>query len=315
MNLELNLTHIVSKLNDELAQFEKEWDERNLELKAYQLVFEDKDDLTPYFNSDEKVDMQHVNTINLKAWIGAVDSTCILLATTNKGLLFAFRACVVLSYSGKPRAFLRLGPYLIHLNSNNLDNMNYLLSLNGEKNLMNQVIRIRIERILQKLLATNLKNSLILIDGSLRYSVVEPKPFNLKDIIEISKERDNHIIAISKKTIIKNIQNLTSKLFECKDAPLIIPLSLNGEVSLGHITITKFTRDGIPLRVDYQNSLKLALSMLLSNDSFNFGYPESLSLAHRLSIFNALEISSLKCYVKAKGAIEVPSYNFRTLVL
>jgi len=300
MDKELNLTYLIEDLDREFTHL--------LDLKDCQLIFdEDEEDMIPLFFEDKDVEIKKVQLLPIKSWVAAVDSTCIKLATTNKGNIFALRATIVFSHN-KNKKFFRIGPYLLHIKAKEE-------FFSSERNLLTQILRLRIERKLQKFLAENLEKSVIIIDGSLKYSIFEPKPYNLKEIFKEAKGKGNLIVGISKKSNLLHLQRLISYLHKCEESPSLIVFPKREELSLGQITLTKFTKFGVPLRVDYQDALDLSLSILLNNEDFYLGYPESLNLAHRLSIFTSLELLTLKCYVIKKGAIEVPSYNLRRLVL
>jgi hypothetical protein len=87
----------------------------------------------------------------------------------------------------------------------------------------------------------------------------------------------------------------------------------------GRVLLIKFSKDGLVFRADFGtfdlNVCEQTLSKIKYNDRFWRGYPESLRIAHHLSIITNSEIFSIKSYLKKIGAIELPSENVREIIL
>ncbi|MEM0010650.1 MAG: hypothetical protein QXT84_03025, partial [Candidatus Bathyarchaeia archaeon] len=58
------------------------------------------------------------------------------------------------------------------------------------------------------------------------------------------------------------------------------------------------------------------LGKILWNDSFRYGYPESLIMAHNLSVFDRVEEVSVKSAIaKSLNIVQVPAHNLRKMLL
>jgi hypothetical protein len=129
---------------------------------------------------------------------------------------------------------------------------------------------------------------------------------------------NNIVIGLSKTTRIGLLNRLSQVLYACQNIPSY--LDVNRFVSPflskveGHIVLSRFSEDGHPYRVDISltSNVNMSLSFLSANDSFYHGYPETLRIAHHLSIFTATQVDSIKSYlVQNGGVLELSSENLR----
>jgi len=67
--------------------------------------------------------------------------------------------------------------------------------------------------------------------------------------------------------------------------------------------LAKFSSNGLVFRLDIANTDEppgVVLGRILWNDSFSAGYPESLKVAHHLSVFTKADDQALKAFVTGR---------------
>ena len=85
--------------------------------------------------------------------------------------------------------------------------------------------------------------------------------------------------------------------------------------------LAKFSADGLVFRVDIaaQNddeSLARVLGTILWNDAFSSGYPDSLKVAHHLSVFSKADDQALKAFVTRRFKLrQLPTFSLRRIAL
>jgi hypothetical protein len=83
--------------------------------------------------------------------------------------------------------------------------------------------------------------------------------------------------------------------------------------------LAKFTPDGLVFRLDVAQSpepVQQTLGRILWNDAFASGYPDSLKVAHHLSVFSKAEDQALKAYVTRRFRLrQLPTFSLRRIVL
>jgi hypothetical protein len=86
-----------------------------------------------------------------------------------------------------------------------------------------------------------------------------------------------------------------------------------------HTLLAKFSRDGLVFRLDLARSrgrIEQTLGCILANDSFTVGYPESLRVAHHLSVFARSEDMALKAYITNRYSLKhLRSFGLRRITL
>tara|TARA_B100001971_G_scaffold200736_1_gene212657 strand:- start:160 stop:1212 length:1053 start_codon:yes stop_codon:yes gene_type:complete len=255
-----------------------------------------------------------------------IDSSCIHIAETDVGSVYASRASAVLSQHGRLSRCIRIGPIIYYFDeitasqlSNELTGTNRLAKLFLlDRSLTQQVIRERLEQSVAFELVRMMSHSIIMLDGCLRSSKFENIKNGLRTLLEFAEKKDNTIVGLSKTTQVGLLNRFSQVLYSSQNIPAY--LDVNDFMSPfinhveGHIILVRFSSDGHPFRVDISSfsDIKKSLSLLLSSDSFYHGYPETLRLAHHLSIFNATQSDSIKSYlVKNMGVVEIPSEDIR----
>jgi hypothetical protein len=244
--------------------------------------------------------------------VASVDSTCILVGETSQGALFASRTAVGMSYQGSLRRFFRLGPILVYATGSGLTGLGSEVSsteldlILSDHAVAERFIRNTIER--RVILALSSKDDTILMaDGSLRH------PMGLKYLSGPSRRGKVTLVGFSK----------SSNLILSEDS--VASLS-NSQVPSYHIiddgpvktALAKFTADGLVFRLDLTGpeSPEITLGRILWNDAFASGYPDSLKVAHHLSIFSRAEDQALKAYVTQRFRVrQVHTFPLRKIAL
>ncbi|MCX8191795.1 MAG: DNA double-strand break repair nuclease NurA, partial [Nitrososphaerales archaeon] len=243
--------------------------------------------------------------------IASIDSSSIPIANSDRGMAIAARATVVFFKSKKIHGYLKIGPIILYINESNIHD---LLNVNeirlystvlNDVELIQRLIRIRLERSIQLELAKHLSKALILIDGSLKPSIFECDEISLNKILKTSLNNKNICVGICKSSRITILNRFADLLALSQGAPLYLDVSelTSGLIRglAGKVLLTKFMEGSYPLRVDVANSelhiCEEILSKVYSNDLFCRGYPESLRLAHHFSVFSETEYVGMCSYV------------------
>lgn len=302
-----------------------------LKLTEKRIVFNgDNSNMKPIggWPSSEEIEVKEFSTMAYPTVLASLDSSCIHVADVEDGSIYAARVASVFFYDQKPQNHVRIGPIIFYLNEQNLTSEEYrnqrlsrLLLL--DDSLAKAMIRTRLERAFAMELAQRLSRGIIIIDGSLRNSIFEAKGSSLLDILDLAERNDNRVIGVSKSSRYRILNKLSGRLQSIGNAPVYSDIhqlvsSMFKGVE-GHTILVKFTNDGLVFRVDvgkFDDEFDETLSRVRYNDSFFRGYPESLRLAHHLSIFTGSEDTSIKSYlVKEFNVRELPAEDPRKIVL
>lgn len=228
--------------------------------------------------------------------VASVDSTCVLIGETSEGSLFAARTAVGISYGGCLRKFFRLGPILVYASSSGLMGLARDISsseldlLLSDHTVAERFIRNTIERRVVSALSS--RNGMILMaDGSLRHPMGQ-RPVGILR----SKDRAS-LVGFSKSSNLILSEGAMAALSKAQ-VPSYFPVE-EGPVST---VLAKFTPEGLVFRLDLAGpeDAHTTLGRILWNDAFASGYPDSLKVAHHLSIFSKAEDQALKTYVTKK---------------
>lgn len=241
------------------------------------------------------------------AMVAAIDSSSIRLAETEEGALYAIKCGVAMAYGGAALMHFKIGPMLFYLSENTvydseLDDRLARLVL-ADSDTARRLVRVRAERAIQHELAGHFRNSIILVDGSLRTSVFEDRNRSMARIAESCVLNRNVLAGISKNTKLKILERVAAPLAKVPgpafiDVDVVIKSLLRG--SVGTSLMARLDRNSPVLRVDVagsSNDKELALGRLLGNDPVASGYPETLRLAHHISTFTGTELTCLRSHV------------------
>ena len=278
--------------------------------------------------SNQVLEVRKFPVISQPTVLASIDSSCIHIADVEDGVIYAARVAAVFFHDHNHQNHVRIGPIIFYLNEQNVSDLieDYRLSklILLEDSMAQAMIRVRLERIFVMELALSLSEGVIMIDGSLRNSIFDVKDCTLMDILDKAKEKGNRVIGISKSSKHRILNRLAGQLYSYSESPiyadihqLISPIFRGVK---GRILLVKFTDDGLVFRVDVGNfnfdTFKDTLSRVRYNDCFFGGYPESLRLAHHLSIFTRSEDTSIKSYLSKKvGIVELPAEDPRKIAL
>lgn len=144
------------------------------------------------------------------------------------------------------------------------------------------------------------RNSMILLDGSLSEITNLDKPFSLIDTL---KRSSNIIISVSKGFLFPSIRLPE----EIEESPFVGSI-LNGRSSGEYLV--RLSLGGPLLKIEVCPSIELddvikVLASLISLDGVEYGYPETLRIAHIYSKILPVEVLTLKCIMQKKFGIEV----------
>jgi hypothetical protein len=261
----------------------------------------------------------------------AIDSSCALIGETEQGAIYAARVATVSAKASKIVNYYRAGPFIFYMTMKYLSEQlksvlpqKALRAIASDNSLAERFIRTKFERSAQILSAKINSNSIILADGSLRSSSLEAKDLGLHELEEIAEANENQLLGIGKTSTLRVVSRAASLLqtigqgetfFDITEAVRLFFSSLEARV-----LVARFSSNSQVFRVDSsrRNSLEDAavLSDLKKNDLFFRGYPESLRLAHHLSVFDSSTISSIRSFLSRKyGLIHVPSDDMRATIL
>lgn len=306
MNTQLNLPLLDAR--DLVECIDNALKKGNLsELEKSEILFDPEENLSPLngWSSSRKINPISIERYDKKVSIASVDSSVIFLASTSSGSLYASKCGIAIAYDGKQLMHFKIGPSLFYINEKvgSLDH-----------NMAKRMIRVRVERAIQSKLANTLSNTLILIDGTLKASIFEYEN-TLLGIFEGCRAHNNKIIGISKVSRLKIVERLVSLLSEDScyiDISSILRSYINN--LYGKQLLVRLSKDGLVLRADVIDESDL--SLLISNDVLHNGYPQTLRLAHHLSIFTKTEILAMISIIASRfKTSEVNGCNLRSMLL
>ena len=247
-----------------------------------------------------------IRPIKENALVAAIDSSSIKLAETEDGSLYGIKCGLATAYAGHTLMHFKIGPGLFYLSEKTVheseleERLSRLVLLDDD--LAKRLIRVRVERAVQKEIASNFTNSIILVDGSLKASIFEERDCRISKISESSVLRKNMLVGISKSTKLKALDRASAPLtkvpgpayIEVED--IIKGLMRNTIGSNLMVKLEKGTSSPI-LRADIVGDVRQSLGMLLGNDVVAGGYPETLRLAHHISTFTSTEVTCLRSHI------------------
>jgi len=246
--------------------------------------------------------------------VASVDSTCILVGETAQGALYAARTAVGISMEGSLRRFFRLGPILVYANSSGLSGLIPILPsadmdlLLSDHAVAERFIRNTIERRVVEALARSEGDSIIMADGSLKHPLGQ-----LMSTVLRRQGRRRCIVGFSKSSNLIMSEGAVSSLSSSR-LPSFCPIA-GGDVTT---FLAKFTPDGLVFRLDLSGSEppEKTLGRILWNDAFASGYPDSLRVAHHLSIFSKAEDQALKAFVTKRFRVhQLHTFPLRKIAL
>ncbi|HEX6067250.1 MAG TPA: DNA double-strand break repair nuclease NurA [Nitrososphaera sp.] len=264
-----------------------------------------------------------VRPIRENTMVAAIDSSSIKMAETEEGGLYAIKCGVAMAYGGAALMHFKIGPMLFYLSESTVydseleDRLARLVIADGD--VARRLIRVRAERAIQFELAGHLRNSIILVDGSLRSSVFEDRERSINKIAENCVVYRNQLVGISKHTRLKVLERAATPLANVPgpaylEVDMIIKSLVKGTV--GTNLMTRLGSNTPVLRADIVGDRDKALGRLLGNDPIAHGYPETLRLAHHISTFTNTEVTCLRGHVlNSYGVTELAADDVRRTLL
>lgn len=253
--------------------------------------------------------------------LAALDSSVTYVAETEDGSIYVAKAALVLSNSKERRVHV-IGPFIICLGEDTVKEFVRNFSsdippmiLLMDRQMAMRGIRILLERHVASVAAGLLRNGLLLLDGSLRLSLFEPRDMGLDSLLE-----EATTVAMSKASRIKLVNRIASVLLK-NEGPCFVEITSFMKTiirpSLGRSFIVKLDASGLPFRADLPSHAdpKETFSSLRSSDIITRGYPESLRIAHLLSVFTATEIAALKGIIASQAGEVLATEDLRKVVL
>ena len=246
--------------------------------------------------------------------VASVDSTCVLVGETSQGALYAARTAVGISYEGALRRFFRLGPILVYANSNGFcgltphipsSELDLLLS---DRAVAERFIRNTVERRVIDAIAEGDGGMIVMADGSLKHPMGQ-----LSTPSRSLASSGRTMVGFSKSS---NLILSEDAMGALSRAPLPSYHLLGGG---GCSTVlAKFTPDGLVFRLDIASPEppEATLGRILWNDAFASGYPDSLKVAHHLSIFSRADDQALKAFVAKRFKVrQLHAFPLRKIAL
>ncbi len=247
--------------------------------------------------------------------VASVDSTCILLGETSLGALYAARAAVGVSCEGALRRFFRLGPILVYVSATAASGLGMPLRREElelaltDHAMAERIIRNNLEKRVVDSLMRSQDEIIVMADGSLKHPMS-----TLASALPARSCPGTRLVGFSK----------SSNLIFSEDAMGVLsrypgPAHYPLDKGPAGTELAKFSRDGLVFRVDVSPGDEPAasvLGMILWNDAFSSGYPDSLKVAHHLSIFSRADGHALKALVARRFRLrQVPAFPLRTIAL
>lgn len=247
--------------------------------------------------------------------VASVDSTCVLVGETSEGALYAARAAIGISYEGALRRYFRLGPILVYASGSGLVGIGSDLSspefaaLLADHTAAERVIRNSVERKVVDALMASGEKAVVMADGSLKHPMGQfvrslPRPGNSGTCLVGFSKSSNLIFSES---AVSALSRSEAAAYHSIDDGLV------------KTVLAKFTPDGLVFRLDIALSpepVQQTLGRILWNDAFASGYPDSLKVAHHLSIFSKADDQALKAYVTRRFRLrQLPTFSLRKIAL
>jgi len=272
-------------------------------------------ELYPYFEAtDTRLVPGCIFPIKEGRPVASVDSTCVLVGETSQGALYAARTAVGISLEGSLRRFFRLGPILVYATSSGFSGLRSHTSsaeldlLLSDHAVAERFIRNTVERRVFEALASSEAETIVMADGSLKHPMGQ-----LSAAVFRHGGPGKSLVGFSKSSNLILSEEAVSALSGAPGpAFYLIDSGTIGTV------LAKFTNDGLVFRLDLacDEPPETTLGRILWNDAFASGYPDSLKVAHHLSVFSKAEDQALKAFVAKRFRVrQLPTFSLRKIAL
>jgi hypothetical protein len=269
-------------------------------------------ELYPYFEATD-ADLVPGCIIPVKEGrpVASVDSTCVLVGETSQGALYAARTAVGISYEGSLRRFFRLGPILVYANASGLGGLvsrlpsSELDLILSDRAVAERFIRNTLERKVIEALSAGDLDAIVMADGSLKH------PLGLLWTRAGSTGRS--MVGFSKSSTLILSEDVMGALSKAR-----CPSYHTIDGGAVRTVLAKFTADGLVFRLDIASPepAETTLGRIMWNDAFASGYPDSLKVAHHLSIFSKADDQALKAFVTKRFRVrQLHAFPLRKIAL
>jgi hypothetical protein len=247
--------------------------------------------------------------------VASTDSSAILLGETSDSSVYAVRAAVCFSCMGTVQGYFRIGPMIVHLSAKGSSGLptkleGYELRVALSDHLIaERIIRNTMEKRIVASLLSFPQKMVVMADGSLKHPLD-----SYPELLFREGDSGSALVGVSKTSALISSNRLSGVVSRAK-GPAFAPV----EEGVVDTLLAKFSRDGLVFRVDVARSrgkVPQTLGSILSNDNFSAGYPESLRVAHHLSVFARSEDMALKAYIMNRYSLKhLRSFGLRRIAL
>jgi hypothetical protein len=262
--------------------------------------------------------------------VAGIDSSCVLVGETEDGSIYAGRVTTVYGSKSGIQTYCREGPFIFYLHNKLLLNSGLIprdtaRAITSEVTIAERFIRMYMERSALLHVSKSVSNCIIAVDGSLQRSSLELRQFSIQEAQRACAHSFNELIGFSKGSSLKDISDATSLLSALDKGSVFIDITdavraLSRRIGSNRVVAAKFSSASTVFRVDFscdntENDAQV-LSDLKFNDVRFRGYPETLRLAHHMSVFDSSTVSSVRSYLSRNyGLVHVASDDLRARVL
>lgn len=271
-------------------------------------------ELYPYFEAtDAQLVPGCIIPIKEGRPVASVDSTCVLVGETSQGALYAARTAVGISFEGSLKRFFRFGPILVYANSVGLSGLaprlpsSELDLILSDHAVAERYIRNTVERRVVDALSSGEGDFIVMADGSLKH------PMGQVGQSAMRRRSAKTMVGFSKSSNLILSEEVMGAL-SASPGPSYHVLDARGCATV----LAKFTSDGLVFRLDVSSpeSPDTVLGRILWNDAFASGYPDSLKVAHHLSVFSKADDQALKAYVAKRFRVrQLHAFPLRKIAL
>jgi hypothetical protein len=301
-------------------------DVRTLEGKKILFVSSEAKEVKPVqeWGRSEGIEPVMLKGEGQKTPLAAIDSSVIHLAETEDGSVYGAKVSLVVNKE-KGRALYRAGPLILYINEGNVKSFSGLFS-NKVPTMLFLIdhqatmkgIRVILERTMAQLALNHLDEGIVLLDGPLRLSIFEP--YNASLDLLLATNSKTILIGMSKASRLKPVNRIASNLAKIKGSCYVEITELIKSIvrpSLGRSFLVKLQDRGLVFRVDVPSHVEpeYVLSAMKHSDVLTHGYPESLKIAHLLSVFTMAEVAGLKGIIASKAGEVLVVEDLRKVVL
>jgi hypothetical protein len=273
-------------------------------------------ELYPYFeDADEAPAPGCIFPVKEGRPVASVDSTCVLVGETSQGALYAARTALGISYEGSLRRFFRLGPIMVYATATGVSGLKSRLTsgelalLLSDHSVAERVIRNIVERKVIDSLLEGDEEMIIMADGSLKHPLGQ-----FAGRVSTFTGGTKCLVGFSKSSNLIFSEGVVSSLSRASEACYF-------EVDGGPVktVLAKFSSDGLVFRLDVAQGpepVEVTLGRILFNDAFASGYPDSLKVAHHLSVFSRADAQAMRAFVTRRFRLrQLPTFSLRTVAL